>query len=66
MKVTVIPIVVGALGTIPKGMVKGINKVHIFQKLDPRDSLMSEVQSISFMCLLSIKVPIRKKGLETY
>ena len=29
MKVTVIPIVIGALGTIPKGLVKGLKELEI-------------------------------------
>ena len=29
MKVTVIPIIVGALGTIPKGLVKGLEDLEI-------------------------------------
>ena len=29
MKVTVIPIVIGALGTIPKGLVKGLEGLEI-------------------------------------
>ena len=29
MKMTVIPIVIGALGTIPKGLVKGLERLEI-------------------------------------
>ena len=29
MKVTVIPVVIGALGTIPKGLVKGLKDLEI-------------------------------------
>ena len=34
MKMTVIPILVGALGTIPKGVVKGLEDIEIREQLE--------------------------------
>ena len=34
MKVTVIPIIVGALGTIPKGLVKGLKDLEMRRQVE--------------------------------
>ena len=34
MKVTVIPIVIGALGTVPKGLVSGLDKLKIGGRIE--------------------------------
>ena len=54
MKVAVIPIVIGALGTIPKGLVKGLEDLE----------LRGQVQTIQTTALLSL-TRILRRVLET-
>ena len=35
MKVTVIPILIGALGTIPKGLISGVEELEIGRRAKP-------------------------------
>ena len=34
MKLTVIPIVIDALGTIPKGLIKGVENLEIWEQVE--------------------------------
>ena len=53
MKVTVIPIVIGALGTIPKGLVKGLEDIEIKEQVEP-------IQTTAF--LRSAKILLKSLG----
>ena len=54
MMVTVIPIVIGALGTIPKGLAKGLEKLEI----------RGQVETIQLAAFLSL-ARILRRVLET-
>ena len=43
MKVTVIPVIIGALGTIPKGLVKGLKDLEIRTSRDHSDNSIIKI-----------------------
>ena len=58
MKVTVIPIVVGAYGTVPKGLNKRLKKLEISGRIET-------IHTTAFLRSVRIPVRIPRRVLET-